>query len=106
MVSTDLSHYLDYESAIAQDSRTIRSIVHRRPDSIGTSDACGRYPLRGLLTAAAAQDWSVRLLDARNSGDTAGDRDRVVGYAAFAVTAAVARDPSAAAPPRRPRRRR
>ncbi len=48
VVSTDLSHYLDYESAIAQDSRTIRSIVHRRPDSIGTSDACGRYPLRGL----------------------------------------------------------
>jgi AmmeMemoRadiSam system protein B/AmmeMemoRadiSam system protein A len=86
VVSTDLSHYLDYSAAIAQDARTIRSIVHRRPDSIGTSDACGRYPLRGLLTAAAAQDWSVRLLDARNSGDTAGDRSRVVGYAAFAVT--------------------
>ncbi len=88
VVSTDLSHYLDYSSAVAQDARTIRSIVHRRPDSIGTSDACGRHPLRGLLTAAAAQDWSVRLLDARNSGDTAGDRDRVVGYAAFAVRAA------------------
>ncbi len=88
VISTDLSHYLDYSSAIAQDGRTIRSIVHRRPDSIGTSDACGRYPLRGLLTAAAAQDWSVRLLDARNSGDTAGDRDQVVGYAAFAVRTA------------------
>lgn len=87
VVSTDLSHYLDYSSALAQDSRTIRSIVHRRPDSIGTSDACGRHPLRGLLTAAAAQQWSVRLLDARNSGDTAGDRGRVVGYAAFAVRA-------------------
>ena len=86
VVSTDLSHYLEYETAIAQDSRTIRSIVHRRPDSIGASDACGRFPLRGLLTAAVAQQWSVRLLDARNSGDTAGDRDRVVGYAAFAVT--------------------
>ncbi len=90
VVSTDLSHYLDYSSAVAQDSRTIRSIVHRRPDSIGTSDACGRHPLRGLLTAAAAQDWSVRLLDARNSGDTAGDRSRVVGYAAFAVTRVLA----------------
>ena len=90
VVSTDLSHYLDYSSAVAQDSRTIRSIVHRRPDSIGTSDACGRHPLRGLLTAAAAQDWSVRLLDARNSGDTAGDRNRVVGYAAFAVTRGLA----------------
>jgi AmmeMemoRadiSam system protein A len=92
VVSTDLSHYLEYSAAVAQDSRTIRSIVHRRPDSIGTADACGRYPLRGLLTAAAAQDWSVRLLDACNSGDTAGDRDRVVGYAAFAVTATVAAD--------------
>ena len=89
VVSTDLSHYLDYSSAIAQDARTIRSIVHRRPDSIGTSDACGRYPLRGLLTAAGAQQWSVQLLDARNSGDTAGDHDRVVGYAAFAVTSGV-----------------
>ncbi|MCU0263402.1 MAG: AmmeMemoRadiSam system protein B [Candidatus Nanopelagicales bacterium] len=95
VVSTDLSHYLDYSSAVAQDARTIRSIVHRRPDSIGTSDACGRHPLRGLLTAAAAQDWSVRLLDARNSGDTAGDRDRVVGYAAFAVHAAAPTEPTA-----------
>jgi AmmeMemoRadiSam system protein B/AmmeMemoRadiSam system protein A len=98
VVSTDLSHYLDYSSAVAQDARTIRSIVQRRPDSIGVSDACGRHPLRGLLAAAAAQDWGVRLLDARNSGDTAGDRDRVVGYAAFAVRAAeVSTSPAASA---------
>lgn len=87
VVSTDLSHYLDYESAVAQDGRTITSVVHRRAEAIGSSDACGRYPLRGLLAAAAERDWAVRLLDARNSGDTAGDRSRVVGYAAFAVTA-------------------
>ena len=87
VVSTDLSHYLGYEEALAQDGRTIRSVVHRRPGAIGTSDACGRHPLRGLLTAAEAQGWTVRLLDARNSGDTAGERDRVVGYAAFSVTA-------------------
>lgn len=93
VVSTDLSHYFDYESAIARDARTIHAIVHRRPDSIGTEDACGRYPLRGLLTAAAQKEWSVRLLDASNSGDTAGDRDRVVGYAAFAVLAASEPDP-------------
>ena len=93
VVSTDLSHYLGYEEALAQDGRTIRSVVHRRPGAIGTSDACGRHPLRGLLTAAEAQGWTVRLLDARNSGDTAGDRDRVVGYAAFSVTAGPATEP-------------
>jgi AmmeMemoRadiSam system protein B/AmmeMemoRadiSam system protein A len=87
VVSTDLSHYLDHATARAQDRRTIEAVLARRPASIGTSDACGRHPLRGLLTAAAAQDWTVHLLDARNSGDTAGDRSRVVGYAAFAVTA-------------------
>ncbi len=88
VVSTDLSHYLGYEAALAQDGRTISSIVHRSPDAIGVSDACGRHPLRGLLTAAQIQGWTVKLLDARNSGDTAGDRDRVVGYAAFSVTSA------------------
>jgi len=86
VVSTDLSHYLDHETAVARDDRTIRAVLARRADGIGAHDACGRYPLRGLLVAAEANDWSVRLLDARNSGDTAGDWDRVVGYAAFVVT--------------------
>lgn len=86
VLSTDLSHYLDYDSARARDARTIRAIVDREVDGIGSWDACGRHPLRGLLAAARRNDWHVRLLDARNSGDTAGDRDRVVGYAAFAVT--------------------
>jgi AmmeMemoRadiSam system protein B/AmmeMemoRadiSam system protein A len=87
VVSTDLSHYLDHDSAVARDARTIDAILERRAAGIGGHDACGRYPLRGLLRAAERNDWSVRLLDARNSGDTAGDWDRVVGYAAFAVTA-------------------
>ncbi len=85
VVSTDLSHYLPYDAALARDSDTIRTIVAREAERIGSWDACGRYPLKGLLTAAAAHAWEVRLLDARNSGDTAGDRDRVVGYASFAV---------------------
>lgn len=84
VVSTDLSHYMEYEAAIARDARTIRAILERNVDGIGDWDACGRHPLRGLLRAAAANDWTARLLDARNSGDTAGDRDRVVGYSAFA----------------------
>ncbi len=87
VVSTDLSHYLDHESALAADAATIRTIVARDAGGLRARDACGRNPLRGLLAAAAAADWQVRLLDSRTSGDTAGDRDRVVGYAAFAVTA-------------------
>ncbi len=89
VVSTDLSHYLDHEAAVARDARTIAAVLDRRAEGVGPHDACGRYPLRGLLRAAAAADWSVVLLDARNSGDTAGDWDRVVGYAAFAVRAPV-----------------
>ncbi len=89
VVSTDLSHYLSQGEAVARDGRTIRAVLYRRASAIGPQDACGRYPLRGLVTAAEEADWSVRLLDARTSGDTAGDRDRVVGYAAFAVLAPV-----------------
>ena len=85
VVSTDLSHYLDHDAAVARDARTIAAVVDRRAEGIGPQDACGRYPLRGLLRAAASAGWSIDLLDARNSGDTAGDWDRVVGYAAFAV---------------------
>jgi AmmeMemoRadiSam system protein B/AmmeMemoRadiSam system protein A len=86
VVSTDLSHYLDHDAAVARDSRTIDAVLARSPDDIGSHDACGRNPLRGLLVAAARLDWAVELLDARNSGDTAGDWDRVVGYAAFLLT--------------------
>ena len=87
VVSTDLSHYLDHDTAAARDARTIEAVVGRRAEEIGPHDACGRYPLRGLVLAAQANDWTVSLLDARNSGDTAGGWDRVVGYAAFAVRA-------------------
>lgn len=85
VISTDLSHYLALPSARAKDDRTIEAILGRHPAGIGPDDACGRYPLRGLLTAAPDLGWHPRLLDARTSGDTAGDPDRVVGYAAFAL---------------------
>jgi len=83
VVSTDLSHYLDHHTARSRDDRTISTILARRPEGIRSQDACGRYPLRGLLTAAPALGWELDLLDARTSGDTAGSRDRVVGYAAL-----------------------
>jgi AmmeMemoRadiSam system protein B len=85
VISTDLSHYLPYADAVRLDARTAAAIAALRPDEIHGPDACGARPLRGLLTLAAARQLAVEQLDLRNSGDTAGDRDRVVGYGAFAV---------------------
>jgi AmmeMemoRadiSam system protein B len=85
VLSTDLSHYLTYEQARARDEVTAQRIVTRNWRQIDDHDACGAYPLRGLLLAAERLDMPVRLLDLRNSGDTAGPRDRVVGYGAFTV---------------------
>ena len=83
VVSSDLSHFLDYESCQRRDQSTTRLIEQMQADKIGPYDACGAYPLRGLLQSARDHDWQVRTLDLRNSGDTAGDRSRVVGYGAY-----------------------
>jgi AmmeMemoRadiSam system protein B len=85
VVSTDLSHYLDYATARARDRRTAEAIVAADEQAVGDDDACGARPLRGLLRAARRRGLSVRCLDLRSSGDTAGDRERVVGYGAFAL---------------------
>jgi AmmeMemoRadiSam system protein B len=87
VVSTDLSHYEDHASATRHDRVTADAIVGRDIAAIGPYDACGVYPLRGLLAAAAARALAPVELDLRNSGDTAGPRDRVVGYGAFALAA-------------------
>jgi AmmeMemoRadiSam system protein B len=87
VVSSDLSHYLPYERARTADSDTAEAILHLRTDLIGEM-ACGAHPVNGLLLAARHKGLRPHLLDLRNSGDTAGDRDRVVGYGAFAFTAA------------------
>jgi AmmeMemoRadiSam system protein B len=85
VVSTDLSHYHRYCDAVRLDERTARAIVDRRFADIDDHDACGARPLRGLLQVAFQRDLAVEMLDVRNSGETAGDRERVVGYGAFAV---------------------
>ena len=82
VISSDLSHYLDYDAARAMDSRTCRRIEHLDAD-IGHEDACGATPLRGMLLAAKHRGMDVSTLDLRNSGDTEGDRDFVVGYGAW-----------------------
>ena len=83
VVSSDLSHYLPYEAARARDGATARSILDLQA-TLDPEDACGAAPVNGLLELARRRGLTPRLLDLRNSGDTAGDRDRVVGYAAFA----------------------
>jgi len=85
VVSSDLSHYHDRRTAAALDRATAEAVEAGRLDEIGPEDACGFYPLRGLLVVAARRGLGVRVIDLRNSGDTAGPDDRVVGYGAFVV---------------------
>ena len=82
-VSSDLSHYYDYATAQRMDRATTRAIESLQPDAIDTEQACGRVPVRGLLVAAARRGLRARTVDLRNSGDTAGSRDEVVGYGAY-----------------------
>lgn len=85
LVSSDLTHYLDYRTARRIDAATSKAIEALRPESIGYDQACGRAPLNGLLTLARRRGLSAEILDLRNSGDTAGSRDQVVGYGAYAI---------------------
>jgi AmmeMemoRadiSam system protein B len=84
VVSSDLSHYESYETANQLDSAVSQSIVDLDPDGLGDDSACGRIPIRGLLHLAKQKGMRAELVDLRNSGDTAGLRDQVVGYGAFA----------------------
>lgn len=84
VVSSDLSHYLPHAAARATDTQTVQAILDRRTD-LNHHQACGATPLNGLLLAAQRHGLTPKLLDLRNSGDTAGDKNRVVGYAAFAL---------------------
>ncbi len=87
VISTDLSHFHDYETAREIDGRTANAIELLEQNRISTEDACGAYPLRGALLAASQNQWKVHRLGLCNSGDTAGERGRVVGYGAWAMTA-------------------
>jgi hypothetical protein len=86
VVSSDLSHYLPYDDAQATDRTTAARIVALATD-LDPYEACGAHALNGALVAARRHGLQAELLDLRNSGDTAGDRRRVVGYAALALTA-------------------
>ena len=83
VVSSDLSHYLPYDEARSVDRSTCDAILALRSD-IDHEHACGATPVSGLTLAARRRGLTPELLDLRNSGDTAGDKTRVVGYASFA----------------------
>jgi AmmeMemoRadiSam system protein B len=83
VISSDLSHYHDYATARAIDSATCRAIENFDASSIQYENACGRKPVIALLGSAQARHMHVTTLDLRNSGDTAGDKSRVVGYGAW-----------------------
>src|SRR5215213_7201241 len=82
VISSDLSHYLTYSQAQSTDRETARAILARQAQ-LNHHQACGATPVNGLLSVAQQRGLTAQLFDLRNSGDTAGDRSRVVGYASI-----------------------
>ncbi len=85
VISTDLSHFHNYEEAVELDTKTAARIETFQGDLLGDNSACGRIPLRGLLHLAEQKGMSIKRLDLRNSGDTSGRKDQVVGYGAWGL---------------------
>lgn len=83
VISSDLSHYHDYKTAQKLDRATSQAIEQLRPEAIDYDSACGRNPVNGLLQLARQRGLKAKTIDLRNSGDTAGSHDRVVGYGAY-----------------------
>ena len=86
VISSDLSHFLNYKEAQQLDRATCAAIERLQPDAIQRDGACGRRPIQSLLLSAKRRGMSVVTLDLLNSGDTAGSKDRVVGYGAWAFS--------------------
>ncbi|WP_198263887.1 AmmeMemoRadiSam system protein B [sulfur-oxidizing endosymbiont of Gigantopelta aegis] len=84
LISSDLSHFLNYDDAQQCDQATSQAIANLAPEDIQYEQACGRSAIAGMLLSARKHQLRVEMLDLRNSGDTAGSKDRVVGYGAWA----------------------
>ncbi len=84
IISSDLSHYHDYETCRTKDEETASGIERLQQDICVGDRACGFHSIKGLIDQAQRRDLRVTALDVRNSGDTHGPRDRVVGYGSFA----------------------
>ncbi|MBI3775771.1 MAG: AmmeMemoRadiSam system protein B [Gammaproteobacteria bacterium] len=85
VISSDLSHYHDYATAQRLDAATSRAIEQLRFEDLNHDSACGCNPVSGLLYVARQRGLHAQALDVRNSGDTAGSRDHVVGYGAYVI---------------------
>ena len=85
VVSSDLSHFHDYDTARRLDAATAQTIVSGDVLQLDERSACGRLAIQGMKLSAQQRGMAVELLDLRNSGDTAGPRNEVVGYGAFRV---------------------
>ncbi|HEC18431.1 MAG TPA: AmmeMemoRadiSam system protein B [Gammaproteobacteria bacterium] len=83
VISSDLSHYHDYATAQRMDRHTSQAIEHLQAEAVHSEDACGCVPVSGLLYLARERGLEGKTIDLRNSGDTAGPRDQVVGYGAY-----------------------
>jgi MEMO1 family protein len=83
IISSDLSHYLSYKTAQSIDKKTAAAIMALNPNGFTTEDACGATGIQGLLMVAAKKQMTASQIDLRNSGDTAGPKENVVGYGAF-----------------------
>ncbi|EKD46005.1 MAG: hypothetical protein ACD_69C00050G0003 [uncultured bacterium] len=83
VISSDLSHYHPYKLAKSWDKDTADAIIALNPDGLSYEHACGATGIKALLGVAAKKKMHVLQLDLRNSGDTAGSKDNVVGYGAF-----------------------
>jgi MEMO1 family protein len=83
VISSDLSHYHPYSAAQRLDEATARAIEALDETALGPQAACGHLPIAGLLLEARRRRLCALRLDLRNSGDTAGSRDSVVGYGAW-----------------------
>lgn len=83
VISSDLSHYHDYATAQKLDQAASQAIENLDWAALDHESACGRVPVSGLLYSARCRGMRARTVDLRNSGDTAGGKDRVVGYGAY-----------------------
>ncbi|MEO5379068.1 MAG: AmmeMemoRadiSam system protein B [Magnetococcus sp. DMHC-6] len=83
VASSDLSHFHPYEEAKKLDANCHRAVLGLDAPAMNQNEACGRTAMAALLEIAKQRNWRPVLADYRNSGDTAGDKQRVVGYASY-----------------------